>query len=173
MGDNCHHTIITKNKKQTRASMRLQLYSCSIHISFNYIIGSLEWEKLYLSFILQNVSRMWLYGVDRLLATMSILCKLCGDEYPCVCTFPFVGDVVETTTACATELPRQNWVPPQEVPLWDISNCILEDGQILISPEEEVPIRTCTPLTNSPWLKDYYTYRHNANMKNLNQLYFH
>ncbi|KAM4611321.1 RAS protein activator like-3 isoform 2-T2 [Polymixia lowei] len=36
-----------------------------------------------------------------------------------------------------TELPRLQWVPPQEVPLWDINNCILEDGQILISPEEE------------------------------------
>ncbi|XP_034456672.1 RAS protein activator like-3 isoform X1 [Hippoglossus hippoglossus] len=37
----------------------------------------------------------------------------------------------------ATELPRLQWAPPQEVPLWDISNCNLEDGQILISPEEE------------------------------------
>ncbi|KAF1395558.1 hypothetical protein PFLUV_G00012770 [Perca fluviatilis] len=36
-----------------------------------------------------------------------------------------------------TELPRLQWAPPQEVPLWDISNCMLEDGQILISPEEE------------------------------------
>ncbi|XP_059200074.1 RAS protein activator like-3 [Centropristis striata] len=35
------------------------------------------------------------------------------------------------------ELPRLPWVPPQEVPLWDISNCLLEEGQILISPEEE------------------------------------
>ncbi|XP_030289391.1 RAS protein activator like-3 isoform X1 [Sparus aurata] len=34
-------------------------------------------------------------------------------------------------------LPRLQWAPPQEVPLWDISNCMLEDGQILISPEEE------------------------------------
>lgn len=38
-------------------------------------------------------------------------------------------------TGCA--LPRLQWAPPQEVPLWDISNCMLEDGQILISPEEE------------------------------------
>ncbi|XP_076585631.1 RAS protein activator like-3 isoform X1 [Chaetodon auriga] len=38
-------------------------------------------------------------------------------------------------TSCT--LPRLQWAPPQEVPLWDISNCILEDGQILISPEEE------------------------------------
>ncbi|XP_062244446.1 ras/Rap GTPase-activating protein SynGAP isoform X2 [Platichthys flesus] len=36
-----------------------------------------------------------------------------------------------------TELPRLQWAPPQEVPIWDISNCNLEDGQILISPEEE------------------------------------
>ncbi|KAM3623469.1 uncharacterized protein V6R79_011632 [Siganus canaliculatus] len=36
-------------------------------------------------------------------------------------------------TSCS--LPT--WVAPQEVPLWDISTCILEDGQILISPEEE------------------------------------
>ncbi|XP_067440366.1 RAS protein activator like-3 isoform X1 [Thunnus thynnus] len=35
------------------------------------------------------------------------------------------------------ELPRLQWAPPQEVPLWDISNCVLEDGQIFISPEEE------------------------------------
>ncbi|KAF6724535.1 Disabled-like 2 interacting protein [Oryzias melastigma] len=37
----------------------------------------------------------------------------------------------------STELPRQQWAPPQEVPLWDICNCILEDGQILISQEDE------------------------------------
>ncbi|XP_029297624.1 RAS protein activator like-3 isoform X1 [Cottoperca gobio] len=42
-----------------------------------------------------------------------------------------VGEVVPT------ELPRLQWAPPQEVPLWDISNCMLEEGQILISPEEE------------------------------------
>ncbi|KAK5927142.1 hypothetical protein CgunFtcFv8_022660 [Champsocephalus gunnari] len=35
------------------------------------------------------------------------------------------------------ELLRQQWAPHQEVPLWDISSCILEDGQIIISPEEE------------------------------------
>ncbi|KAM6941781.1 RAS protein activator like-3 [Lycodopsis pacificus] len=35
------------------------------------------------------------------------------------------------------ELPRLQWAPPQELPLWDISNCMLEDGQILISPDEE------------------------------------
>uniref|UniRef100_A0A3B5LWP3 Uncharacterized protein n=1 Tax=Xiphophorus couchianus TaxID=32473 RepID=A0A3B5LWP3_9TELE len=31
-------------------------------------------------------------------------------------------------------------VPPQEVPLWDITNCILGDGQILITQEDE-----CSP----------------------------
>lgn len=46
---------------------------------------------------------------------------------------------VVPTPAGASELSRLQWVPPQEVPLWDISNCCLEDGQILISPEEEVP----------------------------------
>ncbi|XP_010887616.3 RAS protein activator like-3 isoform X2 [Esox lucius] len=35
------------------------------------------------------------------------------------------------------ELPRLPWVPPQEVPVWDINNCVLEDGQILITPEDE------------------------------------
>ncbi|KAL3995867.1 serine/threonine-protein phosphatase 4 regulatory subunit 1 [Sarotherodon galilaeus] len=44
---------------------------------------------------------------------------------------------VVPTPAGACELSRLQWVPPQEVPLWDISNCCLEDGQILISPEEE------------------------------------
>nr|XP_033479654.1 disabled homolog 2-interacting protein [Epinephelus lanceolatus] len=45
---------------------------------------------------------------------------------------------VEEVESAPTELPRLQWAPPQEVPLWDISNCMLEDGQILISPEEEV-----------------------------------
>ncbi|XP_049899549.1 RAS protein activator like-3 [Epinephelus moara] len=44
---------------------------------------------------------------------------------------------VEEVESAPTELPRLQWAPPQEVPLWDISNCMLEDGQILISPEEE------------------------------------
>ncbi|XP_045903891.1 RAS protein activator like-3 isoform X1 [Micropterus dolomieu] len=48
-----------------------------------------------------------------------------------------VPDAGEPTPAAASELPRLQWAPPQEVPLWDISNCMLEDGQILISPEEE------------------------------------
>ncbi|KAJ3614483.1 hypothetical protein NHX12_018055 [Muraenolepis orangiensis] len=36
-----------------------------------------------------------------------------------------------------SELRRLQWAPPQDVPLWDISNCILEDGQILICPDDE------------------------------------
>uniref|UniRef100_UPI0037E85930 RAS protein activator like-3 isoform X2 n=1 Tax=Semicossyphus pulcher TaxID=241346 RepID=UPI0037E85930 len=43
-------------------------------------------------------------------------------------------------TSCS--LPRLQWAPPQEVPLWDISNCMLEDGQIIISPEEEPTLWT-------------------------------
>ncbi|XP_071392099.1 ras/Rap GTPase-activating protein SynGAP isoform X1 [Centroberyx affinis] len=49
---------------------------------------------------------------------------------------PGVGEV-EAASAALTELPRLQWAPPQEVPLWDISNCVLEEGHILISPEEE------------------------------------
>lgn len=54
----------------------------------------------------------------------------------CLC----VGDTAEATSAGPTTstLPKLHWAQPQEVPLWDISNCVLEDGQILISPEEEV-----------------------------------
>ncbi|KAI3352743.1 hypothetical protein L3Q82_019324, partial [Scortum barcoo] len=48
-----------------------------------------------------------------------------------------MADVPEPTPAGATEIQRPQWDPPQEVPLWDISNCMLEAGQILISPEEE------------------------------------
>ncbi|XP_041789150.1 RAS protein activator like-3 isoform X2 [Chelmon rostratus] len=49
---------------------------------------------------------------------------------------PDVGELASGVPTSCT-LPRLQWAPPQEVPLWDISNCILEDGQILISPEEE------------------------------------
>lgn len=40
--------------------------------------------------------------------------------------------------AASQELARLSWAPPQDVPVWDINNCVLEDGQILITPEEEV-----------------------------------
>ncbi|CDQ75997.1 unnamed protein product [Oncorhynchus mykiss] len=39
--------------------------------------------------------------------------------------------------AASLELARLSWAPPQDVPVWDINNCVLEDGQILITPEEE------------------------------------
>ncbi|XP_051242240.1 RAS protein activator like-3 isoform X1 [Dicentrarchus labrax] len=61
------------------------------------------------------------------------------------CSNPnLLSDVGEPALAVPTScsLPRLQWAPPQEVPLWDISNCCLEDGQILISPEEEPIIWT-------------------------------
>ncbi|XP_029632644.1 RAS protein activator like-3 isoform X2 [Salmo trutta] len=39
--------------------------------------------------------------------------------------------------AVSQELARLSWAPPQDVPVWDINNCVLENGQILITPEEE------------------------------------
>ncbi|XP_053713489.1 RAS protein activator like-3-like isoform X1 [Synchiropus splendidus] len=36
-----------------------------------------------------------------------------------------------------SELPRLEWAPAQEVPLWNISTCVLDEGQIIISPDEE------------------------------------
>ncbi|XDV36348.1 hypothetical protein PO909_006144 [Leuciscus waleckii] len=36
---------------------------------------------------------------------------------------------------------RLSWAPPQDVPVWDISNCFLQDGQILIPREEEPLMR--------------------------------
>ena len=61
-----------------------------------------------------------------------------------VCAHACVAEGVETPAPAhaSLTLPRFQWAPPQEVPLWDISNCMLEDGQILISPEEEVPAHT-------------------------------
>lgn len=61
----------------------------------------------------------------------------------------YVADADGLSSAIPTSytLPRLQWAPPQEVPLWDISNCILEDGQILISPEEEVPTLAHTHLS--------------------------
>ncbi|KAL1006092.1 hypothetical protein UPYG_G00067790 [Umbra pygmaea] len=43
----------------------------------------------------------------------------------------------ETPVAATQELARLQWVAPQEVPVWDINNCVLENGQILITPEDE------------------------------------
>ncbi|KAJ0041703.1 hypothetical protein NL108_008152, partial [Boleophthalmus pectinirostris] len=45
-------------------------------------------------------------------------------------------DVVEVESGAVLE-PGLSWMPHQEVPLWDISNCVLEHGQILIAQEEE------------------------------------
>ncbi|XP_067230211.1 RAS protein activator like-3 isoform X1 [Chanodichthys erythropterus] len=41
----------------------------------------------------------------------------------------------------AQEPVRLSWAPPQDVPVWDISNCFLQDGQILIPREEEPMMR--------------------------------
>lgn len=71
----------------------------------------------------------------------------------CVCwgIFVYVGETAEATSAGPTTstLPKLHWAQPQEVPLWDISNCVLEDGQILISPEEEVSTLT-QMMTQNP-----------------------
>ncbi|XP_050968587.1 disabled homolog 2-interacting protein isoform X2 [Labeo rohita] len=39
------------------------------------------------------------------------------------------------------ESVRLSWAPQQDVPVWDISNCFLQDGQILIPREEEPLMR--------------------------------
>ncbi|XP_069024207.1 RAS protein activator like-3 [Embiotoca jacksoni] len=46
-------------------------------------------------------------------------------------------DTMEDDQTAPFELPRLQWAPPQEVPLWDIISCVLKDGHILITPEEE------------------------------------
>lgn len=71
----------------------------------------------------------------------SYLLNLCVCAFLCAYTiFTRVAEVdeVELTSAAPNELPRLQWAPPQEVPLWDITNCTLEDGQILISQEDDV-----------------------------------
>ncbi|XP_030638580.1 LOW QUALITY PROTEIN: RAS protein activator like-3 [Chanos chanos] len=42
----------------------------------------------------------------------------------------------------ATGTVRLSWAPPQDVPVWDINSCILQDGQIIIPREEEPVMRT-------------------------------
>ncbi|CAN9510785.1 unnamed protein product [Ophioblennius macclurei] len=74
--------------------------------------------KKYLRTVSQKLKR------PRLQSRGSASALLSDDGEPTAATFP-------------PELPRLQWAPPQEVPLWDISNCVLEDGHILISPEEE------------------------------------
>ena len=62
--------------------------------------------------------------------------RVCVHVCACIC----VNAGEAAAASVPVELPRLSWVPPQEVPLWDISHCHLEDGQILISPEDEVSI---------------------------------
>ncbi|KAJ8415991.1 hypothetical protein AAFF_G00380130 [Aldrovandia affinis] len=52
------------------------------------------------------------------------------------------GDGSEVPAGAALEPARLSWIPPQDVPVWDISSCILQDGQILISREDEPIMRT-------------------------------
>ncbi|KAM9792742.1 RAS protein activator like-3 [Neosynchiropus ocellatus] len=49
-----------------------------------------------------------------------------------------------------SELPRLDWAPAQEVPLWNISTCVLDEGQILISPDEEPVMWTRNRLSSLP-----------------------
>ncbi|KAG9345905.1 hypothetical protein JZ751_007719 [Albula glossodonta] len=51
------------------------------------------------------------------------------------------GEVGEVPTATPDPV-RLSWVPPQDIPVWDISKCDLLDGQILISREDEPIMRT-------------------------------
>ncbi|XP_072539350.1 RAS protein activator like-3 [Salminus brasiliensis] len=41
----------------------------------------------------------------------------------------------------ALEPTRLSWSPPQDVPVWDINSCVLQDGQIIIPREEEPMMR--------------------------------
>uniref|UniRef100_A0A8C4ZTT2 Ras-GAP domain-containing protein n=1 Tax=Gadus morhua TaxID=8049 RepID=A0A8C4ZTT2_GADMO len=63
-------------------------------------------------------------------------------------TSTLLRDAGKNASASA-ELPRKQWAPPLEVPLWDISNCILEDGQILISPDDEPTMWTRNRVSSS------------------------
>lgn len=68
-------------------------------------------------------------------------------------------DVVEVEVQPAvSEPPRPHWVPAPEVPLWDISNCVLQHGQILIAQEEEPTMWTRNRVSS---------YLSNLSMQNL------
>ncbi|KAL7891007.1 hypothetical protein AOLI_G00004830 [Acnodon oligacanthus] len=41
----------------------------------------------------------------------------------------------------ALEPTRLSWSPPQDIPVWDINYCVLQDGQIIIPREEEPLMR--------------------------------
>ncbi|XP_076871466.1 ras/Rap GTPase-activating protein SynGAP isoform X2 [Brachyhypopomus gauderio] len=45
------------------------------------------------------------------------------------------------TEPVVPEPPQLCWAPPQDIPVWDVNNCILQDGQILIPREEEPVMR--------------------------------
>ncbi|KPP71097.1 RAS protein activator like-3-like [Scleropages formosus] len=64
-----------------------------------------------------------------------------------------LGSVPAPIPAPATlaEPVRLSWSPPQDVPVWDINNCQLQDGQIFISREDEVrPMMTRNISTHLP-----------------------
>ncbi|XP_061574778.1 RAS protein activator like-3 [Cololabis saira] len=70
-------------------------------------------------------------------------------------------DEAGVTSAHPNELPRLHWAPAQEVPLWDISSCILEDGQILISQEDDPTM----------WMRSRVSsLLSNASMRNLTEI---
>ncbi|KAL2087068.1 hypothetical protein ACEWY4_018127 [Coilia grayii] len=48
------------------------------------------------------------------------------------------GSLNEAEPVTPEDLARLSWVPPQDVPVWDINNCVLQDGQILIREDEPI-----------------------------------
>ncbi|XP_077461830.1 uncharacterized protein LOC144077747 [Stigmatopora argus] len=50
--------------------------------------------------------------------------------------------------AVSTESEKNYWAQPQELPLWNINNCVLQDGQILICPEEDPTMWTRTRVNS-------------------------
>ncbi|KAL4647956.1 ras GTPase-activating protein nGAP-like isoform X1 [Arapaima gigas] len=60
-----------------------------------------------------------------------------GNEVPA--PVPLAAGLIEPT--------RLSWAPPQDVPVWDINNCQLQDGQILISQDE--PLMGCRKRVSS------------------------
>ncbi|MBN3310166.1 DAB2P protein, partial [Amia calva] len=63
----------------------------------------------------------------------------------CVCVCITCPDRVLCCVSPVAPLPapaRFSWTPQQEVPVWDISSCSLQDGQILITRDEEHMTRT-------------------------------
>ncbi|XP_076150873.1 RAS protein activator like-3 isoform X2 [Alosa pseudoharengus] len=54
---------------------------------------------------------------------------------------PIIEHDVTDPEPVAEDLARLSWVPPQDVPVWDINSCELRDGQIVIR-EDEPMLRT-------------------------------